>query len=481
MCTSWPVRLVVVGLVILTLGASAQADDKDGWTLDRVLKLLKAREQAVQSVEGLVERLDAESADWKSYSLTLMEKEEAMDRFYGTKPATPRKPPHETPTRPNVPEFFKFRKNAAGEMRVDILSAPDPAPDNLNWTACFNGKVWEQNTPFRQGGPSVTLDKSLSIPPVLQAVGLGSPFCPKSGSMFPHPIGRPVTLHELLAAAPPGWIESPRVVKSQGGADVLELVAHAAYTSPLANIGYHVRLRFELDLTLALAPTRLDASQVYHRGGKFEDVEMPQGYAVVWSNFTEAVPGCFLAGSTKITSWSGLALPRDGKDYKQAVKDGKPAFTPGGDKAIDFAQTTLKRFGIVDTTMTTTRLRVNHLGGERLCGTAYPAGTIVEDRTKGEVYQLNGVSPAVDAKLKKVLEDSTKETPKRDRPLARVATAGSELRVWLLVGNAVCVTGLAVGYVWYRRRHARDDAKAEEAKPEEGPRPSGDPVGTPGA
>lgn len=214
---SWTLRLALIGLMTPLAGQSARADSKDEWTLDRILKLLKAREQAVQSIEGLVERLDAEAPEWKSYSLALMDKEEAMDRFYGTKPDKPRKPPHETPTRPNVPEFFKFRKNTAGEMRIDILSAPDPAPNNLNWSACFDGKMWEQNTPFRQGGPSVTLDKSLSIPPVLQAVGLGSPFCPRNGSMFPHPIGRPVTLSEFLATVPSEWIAQPRVVKGQGG------------------------------------------------------------------------------------------------------------------------------------------------------------------------------------------------------------------------------------------------------------------------
>lgn len=209
---------------------------------------------------------------------------------------------------------------------------------------------------------------------------------------------------------------------------------------------------------------------------------MPRGYTVAWSHFTEPVPGCFLAGSTKITAWSGLALPKDGKDYKQAVKDGKPVLTPGGDKAIDFSQTTLKRFGIVDTTMTTSRLQVNHLGSERLCGTAYPAGTIVEDRTKGEVYQLGGLSPAVDAKLKKMLEDPTKGTPKRDRPLAQVSGSESRVRLWLLVGNVVCVIALAVGYIWYHRRgrHSPEVAKPEEAKLVKA-NPDGDPGSSPGA
>jgi hypothetical protein len=485
-----PLRLAIVGLVALVLGPSdARADDKDGWTLDRVLKLLKAREQAVQSVEGLVERLDAEPPTWKTYSLALMDKEEAMDRFYGTKPAEPRKPPHENPTRPIVPEFFMFRKNTSGEVRIDVLTKGDPAPENINWTACFNGKVWEQNTLLRQSGPTVTLDKSLGIPPVLQAVGLGSPFCPKSGNSFPYAVGRPITLHDLLSTVPAEWVAPPRVVKGHDGTDCLEVVAHSKYDSRLAAIEYHAQLRFELDLTRALAPVRLDVTQVYHRGaGKFEEVEMPQGYTMTWSNFTEPVPGCFLAGSTKIVSWTALALPKDGNDYKQAVKDGKPAFTPGGDKAIDFTQTTLKRFPIVDTTMTTTRLRVNHLGAERLCGIEYPAGTIVEDRTTGEVYQLGGVSTAVDAKLKTTLDDPTKRN--RDAPSALVASnLTSRNRIWFLVGNVACVVGLAVGYIWYRRRRpaeavkpeaAPEGAKPEAAKPEE-VKPGGNPAVTPGA
>ena len=489
-----PLRLAAVGLVALVLGPSgARADEKDGWTPDRVLKLLKAREQAVQSIEGVVERLDAEPPEWKLYSLARVAKEEAMDRFYGTKPDVPHKPPHETPTRPIVPEFFGFRKNAAGEMRIDILTKADPAPENINWTACFNGKVWEQNTPFRESGPTVVLDKSLAIPPVLQAVGLGSPFCPKSGNSFPYAVGRPITLHDLLSTVPAEWVAPPRVVKGHDGTDCLEVVARAAYNSPLAGIGYHAQLRFELDLTRALAPVRLDVTQVYHRGnGKFEEVEMPQGYTMTWSNFTEPVPGCFLAGSTRIVSWTALAMPKDGKDYKQAVKDGKPAFTPGGDKAIDFAQTELKRFAIVDSKMTTTRLRVNHIGAEKLCGVEYPAGTIVEDRTKGEVYQLGGVSPAIDAKLKKAIDDPKKN---RDAPPVRVASdPRSQVRIWFLVGNVLCVTGLAVGYVWFRRRHppgavkpesAPEPAKPEEAKPEaakpEAEKPGGDPAGNPGA
>jgi hypothetical protein len=457
-------HFVVAGLACLSPVAGVRpARAEEGWSAERVVKLLQAREQAVPSLEVLVSRRYEEGPDWKSYSLTSVEKEEAMDRFYGTKPAKPRRPPHETHTQPPAPEFYWLRKNRLGDLRVDMLSKPEPAGKNLEWSVCFNGMVWEQHLPHRTNGPSVVLDNAMLVPPVLQVVGLGTPCCSKSGSAFPYATGRLESLHDLLgAAAAAGMPEGPRAVAGPGGAKRLEFVVYRKYEDQLARLGYHRQLRLELDLSRGLAPARAEATQVQKEGGRWKEVLMPQGYTLAWGDFTEAAPGCWLARSLKVCGVAGLEMPKDGKNYRPLIKDGKRVKAPGGDPMIDFAETTMRRFVTEVTTLTATRLKVNHLGPEPLCGQEYQPGTIVENRPKGEVYQLEGVSPAVDARLRKVLQDPTK--PPAGKKLRATVSAGArKSAVIVALANLALFTAIVAAYLWVRRRPAREGPPAPKA------------------
>ena len=76
----------------------------------------------------------------------------------------------------------------------------------------------------------------------------------------------------------------------------------------------------------------------------------------------------------------------------------------------------------------------------------YPAGTIVNNHITNEVYQLTGVSPAVDAVLRKILE-----APRQPRgsPAASVPPAVSVLNVVAIV---MLLLGAAYFVARWRRR-----------------------------
>jgi hypothetical protein len=204
-----------------------------------------------------------------------------------------------------------------------------------------------------------------------------------------------------------------------------------------------------------LAPSRFEATQVYREDNKFVAMDLPVGYRVEWDGYREHAPGCWLAEKMTYTTFAVLALPKEGKDFKPVMTNGKPALYPSGERIIDFTQTTKTEYAVGVSNFAFSQLQVNQLGRERLCGDQYPIGTVVENRISKETYQLEGVSAAIDTKLKKMLSDPTKLPVDEKNPAVTVSTGyRSSTRTIVLLANGVALMLIALGYLWSRRRRA---------------------------
>jgi hypothetical protein len=439
-------------------GAPAAKDE--GWTVDRVVQLLRLREQSVESLEAYVDRVEGAGSGLKDYSVAQITHDEAHAKLNGYLPqiqgrlarlrARIGKEPHFPP-----PQSYRLRKNARGDLNIEVRSGPkSDAKAQLLASYCYNGTVWEHNMPLLSSGPRVVLDNSVELPLVLQALGLGSPFQAATDSMTPLPTGRAESFADCLAAAAAaGQVDKPGPAREGEPAHSLR-VAFRRKVGNLARAkhGYHMQLTVWLDPRRGLVPLKVDAVEVTEKDGQFRPPVEPGGYQATWGDFAEVVPGTWLARSMTLVTSASVLLPKGGTEFKEQMEDGKPAKKlPGGEKRIDLAQTVVKRFELSATKMTVTDVQVNRLGEGRLCGAEYAAGTIVEDRIKRETFQLEGVSPAIDAKVKKVLSAQA-EKLEEERPAART---GWWLKALAIAGaNVAVVLAVVLGYRRFRRRHA---------------------------
>ena len=123
---------------------------------------------------------------------------------------------------------------------------------------------------------------------------------------------------------------------------------------------------------------------------------------------------------------------------------------------IDMTKTITREYKVGRSSFEIVRCEINRDLTAELGELQYPAGTIVNNHITNEVYQLTGVSPAVDAVLRKILEaPGGRGSPAVTvSPAATVPPAVSVLNVvailMLLLGAAYFVAR------WRRRKSLQD-------------------------
>jgi hypothetical protein len=389
--------------VMLFFGEVGNSPAADGWPLESILKILEAREQSIHSLEAFVNQEYVEGIDWESYCLAMKAKEDAEARFFGI-PGGGKPPLNETKGHWPAPQYFHFKRNDFGEIRIDEMAGPKNEPDPLLMhRVCFDGKVWEiQHIGSRP--PRVIIDKAASIAPVLQTLALGSPFCASNGSFFPFVQGKPETFwHFLEHARASNEIDVPKKIANPRFPGSVELVARRKYDNYFGDHGIHLQVTMVLDPSIGLAPRSLHSTQIIQVNGKFQEIGSPRGYTVEWGEYVEVVPGAWLAKTMIVKEWAGIILPKYGKDFQPVLVNGKPTFASNGMKIWDVSKTQMHRFIASEHRFKVTDLQANHLSKDPLCAPKHPAGTVVQDNTKQEVYELEGATPASDARLRKNL------------------------------------------------------------------------------
>jgi len=428
--------------------------DGASWRAEEVVTALAAREESIEEIDAVIERTQKLGPDWKRYSLARKASNDAMARFYGQQPK-PSAPLHETTTQLPEPTFFRYRADTAGHLRIDYLEGLED-PDTFSIALCFDGQVWQTFRPKGPDGPHVTIDSPATLAqynpvdvglPIGPALGIAGPLWAFGECPDPQrPTERRTTSEYLSDAVRAGSVYGPKAVTDPDGRRLIRLrIVHSMEQKhPGARKPLYLQVNVLLDPAYGFAPAKVDIAWVFREGNGYRDTGDGPSWAGAWNDYLEVAPGAWVAKSFGLNKYVSLVQP-SGRDFQPLLKDGKRVLKNGYPE-IDLSVAKSVKYCFSQEFFRVHSIQVNHGLDRPLCKPAYPADTIVLDRRANEVFQLTGISPAVDAKLKRVLQSGGASTA-GDIPTSRG---------WWghVIGIGLLASGLIGAYCLYRYRKA---------------------------
>lgn len=406
------------------------------WTATQVADLVESRLKSVQTIDFLVELKREKAKDHDRYYDDSVIYQRNIAKFLDA-PFTKRESIAASHTNPIAPLYFRCKAILGSEsLRITQYSEPPSQGRNpVEMEECYSGSRWIRYYPTFRHGARVHLAESQSAPRLLAALGIQIPEIT--------PLVSSRTFHEfILDSAKNNTIVSINELMEDAKSLVRVIVAVPKAGAP-EGLQFYEKLTLDLDLHRALAPIRFVCELTTFDGHRYTTVEMPRQVVASWHEFQKSDGGVEIPAVLSIVEWNSLAHPIGPSGFVPVTKNGVPVVINGAPKP-DLSKARVELYEIRKDTMSVTELRVNSVLPEPLCEMEYQAGTVVQDDTTREVFQMNAAgSPFNRAILEQISSTSSKSKVHQD----------GGFRIWFVLANAFVVLVVIAWLLYHWRRN----------------------------
>lgn len=376
-----------MAVALLTLPARSEEGDSEGWTIDRILSAVAAREAHLRGLD-VVGSVTKRNVDLADYDRAMNSYRRALGRFYGyaSKEEAPR-------TRIQLPpEGFRYRWRSPIELRFDKLTSASRDSATVS-SLCYYGNAWNHFTDAAWEGPDRIIDGSASAPVTAEYLGVGGRINRIEHEFYDRADSFPMSLSQGLAALSKeaGQVSTELVPAKEGSRTTVSVTFLTPHKRPPGKqypyeVHYRTIVTFAPDL--GMAPTALTLATMVRRGDGL--VQSPQGLevSVEWSDFKRLENGQHVAANVTVTRKDSVILPARAAGFTVLEREGSPLLI-GGEKVADVFDAKVERYVLEE--------RVVELVDIALSDDKTPLneqpmlnGAVVEDRVLGFSYQLPG-------------------------------------------------------------------------------------------
>jgi hypothetical protein len=417
-------RAAGVALLVTALTATAcrSEEGSTAWNLENVLKVLKAREESIASLEvrlDVVEGLPA-LAEYKRY----------LERRYASRAAIlaalkiappPLEPFEKQGFSPAIRAQVQYAQSGVLQKYERFVEGADKSVVRTEFHI-YDGAKWNHYT----AGQGKMDDGKVETPGVDEYLGLD---LRPSRTRFVGTRGR--YLHGLLESARRAGflVEVSREPENNN----LVVVVLRSVTAPPKSITEVVRqLTFWFDPKLGMALVKFERRDVYMEGGSYKQTYPPDWDEAHWDTFVDEGNGLWLPRHYKSTTNVSLVFPREGDAYPIGFDPEKPSLE--GYRHESFM---VQRSGV-----NVLDASVNKPLDAKDFAADYPLGTIVYNAFDRKPYQVGGVSGKTEMEVLRVLE-------------VQPQTSGPGRAGVVVLLGVVAALLCAVGWVLLRRQQAR--------------------------
>jgi hypothetical protein len=423
--------LVAAAIAVILACDGSRAAEPTTLDLNTIVRLLESRERAVQSFDARIEDVERTGDDILKYYEAKEDDRAASARLYGYK--YERRP---VPDRKSVTSMqtvtWRVQWVESGEQRIEFIPVGSYQSYKVD---CFDGKVWQTSYPERR---RVLLSSSVKLPPTFEVIGLGGEFLQFAE---PSPVTQVLALSRALReAAENGLAEAPKAIQGKeiGEAVQITFMRSVTHAYPNALRPVFLKVTVTLDPSRGLAPLTAVGEQLIQMdtGLEFQGIT---SFAGKWGDFVEGPHGMWVAKNFEVNRFEYVMKPKTSAGFRIRMKNGKPLVLRGSLPEIDLASVIMEKFAVVNQVFRVEQLALNTLTGPPVCATELAAGTVVEDRDEGAVYQMTGAGKAVDEAMRRTIYGPT-ET---EEPESR----WTSVSIWINIAIIVAIISLIV---WFR-------------------------------
>lgn len=438
--------LLVPFIVVEVAGAEVDAPVRQ-WALEELKEVLRHRLDVIDTMDVEITKVATSGKGYRDYLKAQHRSNVAFGQYFGIKRNFPK------------PESFdvdlvsrtglRWQYHTGGEEKYTIRAFKDGKEAGIA-IYCNIGDVWQMYLPgVEEGKPQVVIDEKpyRGLEPIRCWLGTHGPLWTliDNYSSLREPL-RP--LAETLQEKADGVVQP--AIKSWQDEERGELVSLTYY--PIANIfpkgptPVLVQARIDFSPKYGMAPIRMQTTELFRQGTDLQEIATPRTAEIVWSDFSEVVSGVWLPGRIQLDQYSSVALPKDEAGVRPPPHFEGAAIL-GANRPIDSSSVLTGKYLVKSTVVTVDRpILANEMAERPKCDMEFASGTVVLDRTKSELFQLTGVSPAVGATLKLTLEKAQQIVPPPKNK-------NSNFLIWSINGGMAVI--LLVTFAWRRSFRAQ--------------------------
>lgn len=396
--------------------------------LPEAAALIGQRYQAISALDIQVESVTTGDPAGLEYSKAKNEYRTALQVYAGI-----------PPTQSNVQvelgspieERFRLRLRSGECLRIDELAKDDK--EVAYWV--YRGEHWESYIdPKGRIAPAVTVDQSMTVPSIQIIAGLG---------VTPR-FGIPNYFHTCDARQVHRWDEFFTFVSEHAGSGESKKLDFSGMRATLDSMTGDLLVTFSAsNADIIECAFRKDYGYAITRiaGRLPSEATLGSHFSAEWSDFRKVDKALWFPSRLQVERFGRMVIvPSDGFKAKNPGEKNDPSNL---DLDLSNVKSEDYRIDVQDC-----KIRVVSPAPSdcEYTTTSYVAGTIIEDRRTGEVFQLTGVGPAVDAQLKRIVStaDDLAGTPPPGPMKSRMA---------LIVLNVIA--GIFVIIVAIRARKAK--------------------------